>query len=141
VAFTFSDDFKKDYPELDEDTISHLLRAKQYIVPSKQTFFHVAYRCIGLLTWPGYPLPPNEEKTKILRVVVRESLSLDMIDRLVSDLCTITEAAMKTKGIDLAILQPGAQSVEKEHSSAGLKSSHKHKARRPMHEGVHRSVC
>lgn len=35
MAFTFSDDFKKNYPHLKEDTVSNLLRAKQYIVPSE----------------------------------------------------------------------------------------------------------
>ncbi|KAJ4297851.1 glutamate decarboxylase gad1 [Kalmusia sp. IMI 367209] len=121
VAFTFTDDFKKDYPHLKEDAVSNLLRAKQYIIPS-------------------YPLPPNEEKTQILRVVVRETLSLDMIDRLVTDICNVTESMMKTDAVDLAAWQP-TQSAEKQQSSPGLPSHEKHKARRPMHEGVHRSVC
>jgi glutamate decarboxylase len=43
------------------------------------------------LTRVDYPLPPNEEKTEILRVVVRESLSLDMIDRLVTDIIQVME--------------------------------------------------
>lgn len=45
-------------------------------------------------TCVDYPLPPNEEKTEILRVVVRESLSLDMIDRLVTDICAVMEQLM-----------------------------------------------
>lgn len=50
-----------------------------------------------------YPLPPNEEKTEILRVVVRESLSLDMIDRLVTDIIQIMEQlqVLAPKGIPL----------------------------------------
>ncbi|KAF2116687.1 pyridoxal phosphate-dependent transferase [Lophiotrema nucula] len=122
VAFTLSDEFKKDYPHVKQDSVSNLLRAKQYIIPN-------------------YPLPPNEDKTEILRVVVRETLSLDMIDRLVTDICNITETLMKSDPMDLAAWQPATASAEKEHSSHGLTAENKHKARRPMHEGVHRSVC
>lgn len=66
VAFTLSDDFKKDFPHVKQVAVSNLMRAKQYIIPN-------------------YPLPPNEEQTEISRVVVRESMSLDLLDRLVSD--------------------------------------------------------
>jgi glutamate decarboxylase len=72
VAFRFSDEFKKEFPHLRQDTISNLLRAKQYIIPN-------------------YPLPPNEEKTEILRVVVRESMSFDLLDRLITDICQTTQ--------------------------------------------------
>ncbi len=35
VAFRFSDDFKKDYPHIKQQSVSTLLRAKQYIIPSE----------------------------------------------------------------------------------------------------------
>lgn len=35
VAFTLTDDFKKQYPHVKQVSISNLLRAKQYIIPSK----------------------------------------------------------------------------------------------------------
>lgn len=35
VAFRFSDEFKKDFPDVKQESISLLLRAKQYIIPSK----------------------------------------------------------------------------------------------------------
>jgi glutamate decarboxylase len=89
-----------------------------------------------------YPLPPNEEKTEILRVVVRESLSLDMIDRLVADICGVTEMLMNTDAVDLAAFQPGlAPSIEKQHANKGLRKEHKHKAQRPTTDGVYRTVC
>ncbi|KAF2017167.1 glutamate decarboxylase [Aaosphaeria arxii CBS 175.79] len=122
VAFTFSDDFKKQYPHVKQESVSNLLRAKQYIIPN-------------------YPLPPNEEKTEILRVVVRETLSMHMIERLVTDIAQVTETLMETDAVDLAAWQPGVVSVEKQHGSQGLEAKHKHKARRPMHKGVHRTVC
>lgn len=35
VAFRFSDSFKKQYPHVQQETVSLFLRAKQYIIPSK----------------------------------------------------------------------------------------------------------
>jgi len=123
VAFTLSNDFKKEYPHVKQVAISNLLRAKQYIIPN-------------------YPLPPNEEQTEILRVVVRESMSLDLLDRLISDIAATMEQIMATSSeVDLSAWQPFTTSVEKSHASAGHDSKNKHKAKRPMHEGVHRSVC
>lgn len=91
---------------------------------------------------PDYPLPPNEEKTEILRVVVRESMSLDLLDRLITDICAVTESVMQSDQIDLLAWQPSSNnSVEKIHGNRGLDSKDKHKAKRPMHHGVHRSVC
>lgn len=93
VAFTFSDEVKKSYPNIQQVAVSNMLRAKQYIIPN-------------------YPLPPNEEKTEILRVVVRETLSLDMIDRLVSDIVSVTETVLKSTQSDLVAYQPVSNSVE-----------------------------
>jgi len=123
VAFTLSKKFKEQFPHVKQVSISNLLRAKQYIIPN-------------------YPLPPNEEKTEILRVVVRESMSLDLLDRLITDICAVTESVMQSDQIDLLAWQPSSNnSVEKIHGNRGLDSKDKHKAKRPMHHGVHRSVC
>ena len=72
VAFRFSDEFKKEFAHINQVDVSNLLRAKQYIVPN-------------------YPLPPGEDKTEILRVVVRESMSMDLLDRLIADICLVTQ--------------------------------------------------
>ena len=64
-----------------------------------------------------------------------------MIDRLVTDICGVTEMLMKTDAVDLAAFQPSTASIEKEHASQGLKKEHKHKAKRPSHKGVYRAVC
>lgn len=117
-----SDAFKKDYGHVKQESISTLLRAKQYIIPN-------------------YPLPPNEEKTEILRVVVRESMSLDLLDRLITDIITVTEQLMESDPMDLSAFQPGATSIEKQHQSKGVDHANKHKAQRPMSKGVHRTVC
>ena len=41
VAFCFSDDFKKQYPKVKQQSVSTLLRAKQYIIPSESDFYHM----------------------------------------------------------------------------------------------------
>lgn len=64
-----------------------------------------------------------------------------MIDRLVNDIVEVTETLMGADAMDLQAFQPGSSSVEKEHATAGLQAKNKHKARQPMHKGVHRSVC
>lgn len=46
VAFRFSDDFQKQYPHLHQESVSTLLRVRQYIVPSKPSFhLHAARLC------------------------------------------------------------------------------------------------
>lgn len=125
VAFCFSDAFKKEFPQIKQDSVSTLLRAKQYIIPN-------------------YALPPGEDKTDILRVVVRESMSFDLLDRLITDICSVTQTLMTTDVQDLSAFQPAKDtSAEKQLSSSG---QHHHKGtgkggKRPMSEGVHRSVC
>ncbi|KAI9817560.1 MAG: hypothetical protein M1827_001172 [Pycnora praestabilis] len=122
VAFRLSDTFKKEYPHVKQESVSTLLRARQYIIPN-------------------YPLPPGEEKTEILRVVVRESMSLDLLDRLISDICAVTQTIMDTDAIDLAAFAPGPSSVEHAHSTQFHDNKNRHKAKHPKEHGVYRTVC
>ncbi|KAF2149486.1 glutamate decarboxylase [Myriangium duriaei CBS 260.36] len=124
VAFTLSDSFKKDYPHVKQEVVSNLLRAKQYIIPN-------------------YPLPPNEEKIEILRVVVRESMSLDLLDKLIEDIVAVMEQIQATDkdSFGLTAFQHSNTSIEKQHGSQGLQHHEKHKSKRPMRHGVHRAVC
>ncbi len=124
VAFRFSDDFRKQYAHIKQEAVSKLLRTKQYIIPN-------------------YALPPNEEKTEILRVVVRESMSMDLLDRLISDIISVTQDLMEADAFDLTALQGAATSIEKSHGSQGVdaKTRHKHGSKRGMEKGIHRTVC
>ena len=88
-----------------------------------------------------YPLPPSEDKTEILRVVVRESMSLDLLDRLIADIFVVTETLIDTNAADLTAYQPGNATIEKTHASQGHDNKNSHKAKRPMSHGVHRTVC
>lgn len=94
-----------------------------------------------IFTRPNYPLPPKCEKTEILRVVVRESMSLDLLDRLITDIVSVTEQIMDSDPMDLAAFQLGSTSIEKQHQSKGVDHRNKHQAERPMSKGVHRTVC
>jgi glutamate decarboxylase len=56
VSFHLSDKMHQEFPHVKQASVSTLLRVKGWILPN-------------------YPLPPNEEKTEILRAVIRESFS------------------------------------------------------------------
>ena len=90
-----------------------------------------------------YPLPPNEENQEILRVVVRESMSLDLLDRLISDIIAVTQSLMESDVFDLQALQDSATSIEQSHGSKGVSAKHRHRhgSARPREEGVYRAVC
>lgn len=70
-------------------------------------------------------------------------MSLDLLDRLISDICAVTQVLMDSDAVDLAAFQPGATSIEKQHQSKGKDGKEKlaNGTDRPMSEGVHRSVC
>ncbi|RFU32595.1 hypothetical protein B7463_g3735, partial [Scytalidium lignicola] len=120
VAFCFSDKFKQQFPHIQQVSMSNLLRARQYIVPN-------------------YPLPPSEEKTEILRIVVRESMSFDLLDRLITDIVQITQNLIDSDGPDLKMLSARQRSMSFEKALGGRGGAAEGKS--PMHSGVHRSVC
>ncbi|KAF9200678.1 hypothetical protein BGZ49_009086 [Haplosporangium sp. Z 27] len=92
VSFKLNDKFKKDNPHVKQASISTLLRSKGWIIPN-------------------YALPNNEGDIEILRVVVRESFSQDLIDILITDTIWATETlAANDTNFDSEIL-----SKEKHH--------------------------
>ena len=62
VSFHLTDEMHKEFPHIKQASVSTLLRVKGWILPN-------------------YPLPPNEEKTEILRAVIRESFSTSPLPR------------------------------------------------------------
>ncbi|CAN3374601.1 hypothetical protein DIURU_000267 [Diutina rugosa] len=76
VAFTFSDEFQEEYPEIPQELVSTMLRNKGIIVPN-------------------YHLPPDEGDTKVLRVVVRISMSMSLLEKLIEDIIEITKTLMQ----------------------------------------------
>ena len=73
VSFRLTDEFMAENPHIKQAAVSTLLRVKGWILPN-------------------YPLPPNQEKTEILRVVVRESFSSSTtppFDLMTDEVCVI----------------------------------------------------
>ncbi|KAK9472693.1 pyridoxal phosphate-dependent transferase [Dipodascopsis tothii] len=85
VAWRLSDSFKAQYPHVKQAAVSTLLRVKQYIIPN-------------------YPLPPDEEDIEILRVVVRESMTADLLQRLMTDIVSVMETLMDADEVEIASL-------------------------------------
>ncbi|KAJ7597853.1 glutamate decarboxylase [Mycena floridula] len=75
VAFRLSDDFKRQFPHIEQVMIQKFLRQKGWIVPN-------------------YHGPKGAENIEILRAVVRETLSEDLIERLIADIIDTTEYLM-----------------------------------------------
>jgi glutamate decarboxylase len=72
VAFQFSKQFREEYPEIPQEAISTFLRMKGYIIPN-------------------YPLPPAYEDQEVLRVVVRASHTVDLLDKLMADIVKVVQ--------------------------------------------------
>ncbi|KIY49774.1 glutamate decarboxylase [Fistulina hepatica ATCC 64428] len=84
VSFRFKDEFVKEYPQVKQAWIQTSLRTKGWIVPN-------------------YNAPKGEEQTEMLRVVVRESVTQDLMERLIVDILEITETYMAPEGADMMI--------------------------------------
>jgi len=76
VSFRFSETYRTKYPDVNQKWIQTLLRAKGWIVPN-------------------YELAPDLSDIEILRVVIRETVSDVLIERLLADIIDITESLAK----------------------------------------------
>ncbi|EER33053.1 hypothetical protein CTRG_03478 [Candida tropicalis MYA-3404] len=76
VAFRYSKMIREKYPELPQELFSSLMRKKGYIIPN-------------------YHLPPNENDTELLRVVVRNTLSLNLLESLIKDSTEVVELLIR----------------------------------------------
>ena len=74
VSFRFSETYRTKYPEIQQKWIQTLLRSKGWIVPN-------------------YELAPDLSEIEILRVVVRETVSEVLIERLVADIVSLFDSA------------------------------------------------
>jgi glutamate decarboxylase len=135
VSFRLTDEFQREFPHVKQETISLLLRARQWIIPN-------------------YALPPTEDATDILRVVIRQHMSLDLLERLVADIVQVTEQLMAGGDeVDLSILkkQRRAPDATKKKGEGEKKDGEKgeektvggtwEKNLKRMGDGIHRSVC
>ncbi|KAI0797777.1 glutamate decarboxylase [Abortiporus biennis] len=110
VSFRFTDKFIAQHPHIEQKWVQTLLRARGWIVPS-------------------YELAPNLENVQILRVVVRENITVVLIDRLVVDIIDVVEGLAKSDSITHALSEfaQGYHSTEHTHGrlekGSGSKSS------------------
>ncbi|KAF9931673.1 hypothetical protein FBU30_009734 [Linnemannia zychae] len=72
VTFKLSESFKCRNPQVKQSAVSMLLRTRGWIVPN-------------------YSLPPAAEDVEILRIVVRESFSRELVDNIVGDLIWVAK--------------------------------------------------
>lgn len=100
VSFRFTDDFQKKYPHIKQAWIQSLLRNKGWIVPN-------------------YNLPPNLASVEILRIVVRESVSGDLIERVLADTLEITESLMENTDTDSLMAAFTGQSSQRDEQRLG----------------------
>ncbi|KAG8973294.1 hypothetical protein FRB90_009960 [Tulasnella sp. 427] len=103
VSFRFSDEFQQEYPWVKQEWMQTLLRIKQWIVPN-------------------YALPPDAEKIEILRVVVRENVSVELIHKLIEDIVEATQSLMK-KGSEAMLLATVSEKPEEEKPGPQRKDS------------------
>ena len=74
VSFRFSETYRTNNPDVQQKWIQTLLRSKGWIVPN-------------------YELAPDLSDIEILRVVVRETVSETLIERLVADIVSLLDNA------------------------------------------------
>lgn len=109
VAFRWTDEFKKEHPMLQQRWVQIMLRTKGWIVPN-------------------YELPPDVQKTEILRVVVKDNMTESMVSALVHDIMEITNELVETSG---AMFTAGAKDGHAvKGSSTDWARDAAHKARR-----------
>ncbi|KAH7098660.1 glutamate decarboxylase [Auriculariales sp. MPI-PUGE-AT-0066] len=105
VSFRFSDSFKEEYPDVKQVWIQNLLRAKGWIVPN-------------------YGAPPAEDKTEMLRVVVRETMTADLAEHLVADIIQVTESVMTKNSGEGALKMMAAIGGTKANANANPTEKH-----------------
>jgi glutamate decarboxylase len=105
VAFRFSDEFQKKYPEIRQKWVQTLLRTKGWIVPN-------------------YDLAPDLAQVDILRVVVKDNFTEALLDRLVCDIVEITEDLVKQDSPAHALSVLGVRHQPSSHEKAHGRVEH-----------------
>jgi len=98
VAFRFSEQYRKENPTVQQAWVQTMLKTKGWIVPN-------------------YNAPKGSEDVEILRVVVRETLSEDLLERLIIDLLD-TAATLASHQHPLAVIAVPAVISHPDHGHA-----------------------
>lgn len=119
VAFRFSDGFQQKHPDIQQKWVQTLLRTKGWIVPN-------------------YDLAPDLSQIDILRVVVKENFTEALLDRLVADICEITEDLTKQDSPIHALSTLGKHGVSSHEKSHGRVEKQEGA---PEHSGTYTKPC
>ncbi|KAI3402712.2 GAD1 [Candida oxycetoniae] len=138
VAFRFSEKFRNEYPEIPQELFSTLLRKSGFIIPN-------------------YKLPPSETNVEILRVVVRNSMGLSLLERLLAECSRTIDLLIKSANyvrnvLDVKDVHSAAENREAIHSllltiaSGGTADIRKNSHKKNSHEAgknkkSYRGVC
>ncbi|TFK41706.1 glutamate decarboxylase [Crucibulum laeve] len=97
VSFRLSSEFKKENPHVQQAWVQSMLRTKGWIVPN-------------------YNAPKGAEDIEILRVVVRETLTEDLTERLIVDILEVTESLMGSENaLSVQASSKGMHQPDQEH--------------------------
>lgn len=130
VAFRLTNAFHKENPHVKQESVSTLLRVKGWVIPN-------------------YPLPMDAEDISVLRVVVRESCSSGMIDRLINDIIAVVETLIEADSTEMnafagekGVIPQMTDSHEKTHASRGKKAGTKaHRDHHKDHKAIYARPC
>jgi len=102
VSFRLSDEFQKEYPHVKQLWIQTLLRGKGWIIPN-------------------YAAPEKVQHIDMLRIVVRETMTGDLVERVLTDILEVTESLMADTSVvtmlaSVSAPKAGIHHAEIEHS-------------------------
>lgn len=98
VAFRFNEDFRKKHPKIQQKWIQTLLRVEGLIVPN-------------------YNLSPDCDDIQVLRVVVRETVTEQLVELLFTKIMEVTEKLENTDTPEAALALLGTHGNKKAHHS------------------------
>lgn len=101
VSFRFSKDFRSKYQDIPQSIVSGLLRNKGFIIPN-------------------YHLTPDEQEKEILRIVVRPSLGLNVMEKLMIDIIEATELLIKTHDKAMSLFGEGVTAEQRREMIGGV---------------------
>lgn len=80
VAFKLTDKFRTENPRVKQSDVPKLMLTRGWVIPN-------------------YALPPVQEQTEVMRIVIRESLNKEMLTKLITDI-TWTAASLAKNGVE-----------------------------------------
>lgn len=122
VSFRWTDEIKREYPDMEQAWVQMLLRAKGWIVPN-------------------YELPPTLQDVQILRVAVRANVTENLIETLVQDIISITRHLMEQQRIARELCHDAASATSMTNMILGKGRPRDNHTGRPDVHGKNKSTA